>query len=71
MFIHPLPEVSEFIEKLNDSIQAYEPSQSLSRIQRQWFVYVLMGIILSQLATSDFLLPKHWALLHLKNSDPP
>jgi hypothetical protein len=47
MFIHPLPEVSEFIEKLNDSIQAYEPSQSLSRIQRQWFVYVLMGIIVT------------------------
>lgn len=47
MFIHPLPEVSEFIEKLNDSIQLYEPSQSLSRIQRLWLVYVLMGIIVT------------------------
>jgi DDE superfamily endonuclease len=43
----PLPFVSDFIEELAKGLQAHAPNQKLSKIQRGWLGFCLMGIILT------------------------
>ncbi|MES2637786.1 MAG: transposase [Pseudomonadota bacterium] len=55
MFIQPLPEVTQFIDRLNDGIHAHDPKQNLTRTQRLWLSCVLMGIIVTgQLCWASF-----------------
>jgi len=45
MFIkEPLPFVSQFIEELNNGIKERYPNEKLSRIQRLWLGFCIMGI---------------------------
>ena len=43
----PLPFVEEFIEQLNRGLKQYKSDCSLSRLQRYWLGFCLMGIILT------------------------
>jgi hypothetical protein len=43
----PLPFVEEFIDKLNRGLKEYKSECSLTRIQRHWLGFCLMGIILT------------------------
>lgn len=47
MFIQPLPEITRFIDQLNEGIKKYDASQNLTSIQRLWLSCVLMGIIVT------------------------
>ncbi len=43
----PLPFVENFINELDKGLKIYEPKLGLSRIQRGWLGFCLMGIILT------------------------
>jgi hypothetical protein len=43
----PLPFVENFINELDKGLKIYEPELGLSRIQRGWLGFCLMGIILT------------------------
>lgn len=43
----PLPFITEFIDELGKGLQAHDPNQKLSKIQRGWLGFCLMGIILT------------------------
>lgn len=43
----PLPFVEAFISELDNGLTAFNPEQGLSRTQRYWLVFCLMGIILT------------------------
>jgi hypothetical protein len=47
MLIRPLSIVTQFIDELNDSLQALKPEAKLSFIQRTWLRTVLMGIVVT------------------------
>ncbi|NJO18466.1 MAG: transposase [Thioploca sp.] len=47
IFAKPLPFISEFIEQLNQGLQENLPKRKLSRAQRWWLSFCLMGIVLS------------------------
>ena len=47
IFAKPLPFISEFIEQLDQSIQACTPNRKLSRAQRWWQSFCVTGILLS------------------------
>lgn len=44
---NPLPFVEDFINELNQGLKIYQPEMGLSRIQRGWLGFCLMGIILT------------------------
>ena len=44
---NPLPFVEDFINELNQGLKIYQPEMGLSRIQRGWLAFCLMGIILT------------------------
>ena len=44
---NPLPFVADFINELDKGLKIYEPELGLSRIQRRWLGFCLMGIILT------------------------
>jgi hypothetical protein len=43
----PLPFVEDFISELDEGLKIYNPELGLSRIQRGWIAFCLMGIILT------------------------
>ncbi len=43
----PLPFVEEFINELDQGLKIHQPELGLSRIQRGWLGFCLMGIILT------------------------
>jgi len=43
----PLPFVENFINELDQGLKVYKPEWGLSRIQRGWISFCLMGIILT------------------------
>jgi hypothetical protein len=43
----PLPFIEDFINELNKGLKSYKPDGGLSRIQRGWIGFCLMGIILT------------------------
>jgi hypothetical protein len=43
----PLPFIEDFIDELGQGLQAQDPNLKLSRIQRRWLGFCLMGIILT------------------------
>lgn len=43
----PLPFIEDFITQLNEGLQVQQPNLRLSRIQRGWLGFCLMGIILT------------------------
>ncbi len=43
----PLPFIEDFIVQLDAGLQVHEPNRRLSRIQRGWLGFCLMGIILT------------------------
>jgi hypothetical protein len=43
----PLPFVEDFISELDKGLKIYNPELGLSRIQRGWIGFCLMGIILT------------------------
>ena len=43
----PLPFIEDFIGELDNGLQAHQPNLKLSRIQRGWLGFCLMGIILT------------------------
>ena len=43
----PLPFVEEFIEQLNRGLKEYKSDCGLTRLQRYWLGFCLMGIILT------------------------
>jgi SRSO17 transposase len=49
MLILPLPCVTAFVETLNDSLRAVDPTARLTFIQRAWLTTVLMGIIVTDM----------------------
>lgn len=48
MIIQSLPCVTAFIDKLNESLKQVEAQARLSATQRAWFVFVLMGIVVTK-----------------------
>jgi hypothetical protein len=48
MFIKtPLPFVQEFVAELHEALEKYQPGAGLSRLQRYWLSFCLMGILVS------------------------
>ncbi len=47
VFTTPLPFIKEFIDPLDQGIQDYAPTRKLSKAQRWWLSFCLMGILLS------------------------
>ena len=48
MFITtPLPFVTEFVDELHEALGKYQPGAGLSRLQRFWLSFCLMGILIS------------------------
>jgi len=48
MFItSPLPFVQEFVDELHEALEKYQPGAGLSRLQRLWLSFCLMGILIS------------------------
>ena len=47
IFTTPLPFIKEFIDQLDQGIQEYAPTRKLSKVQRGWLSFCLMGILLS------------------------
>ena len=48
MFIKtPLPFVQEFVAELHEALEKYQPGAGLSRLQRSWLSFCLMGILVS------------------------
>ena len=47
IFAKPLPFISEFIEQLNQGLQERSPKRKLSKAQKWWLSFCLMGIVLS------------------------
>ena len=47
IFAKPLPFISEFIEQLNQGLQERSPKRKLSKAQKWWLSFCLMGIMLS------------------------
>ena len=48
MFITtPLPFVQEFVDELHETLVKYQPGAGLSRRQRLWLSFCLMGILVS------------------------
>ncbi len=43
----PLPFIKDFIVQLDEGLQGHHPNRRLSRIQRGWLGFCLMGIILT------------------------
>jgi hypothetical protein len=43
----PLPFVKEYVEELNRVLEELKPGQGLSRIQRKWLTFCLMGIVVT------------------------
>lgn len=48
MFIKtPFPFIQEFVAELHEALEKYQPGAGLSRLQRYWLSFCLMGILLS------------------------
>ncbi|MDY6992815.1 MAG: hypothetical protein SVR94_09465 [Pseudomonadota bacterium] len=47
IFAKPLPFISEFIEQLAQGLQENSPKRKLSKAQKMWLSFCLMGIVLS------------------------
>ncbi len=47
IFHEQLPFIKEFVEKLDQGIQEFKPDYKLSKAQRWWLGYCLIGIVLS------------------------
>jgi len=47
IFTTPLPFIKEFIDQLDQGIRAQAPTRKLSKAQRWWLSFCLMGILLS------------------------
>lgn len=43
----PLPFIQDFVAQLDEGLQVHQPNRRLSRIQRGWIGFCLMGIILT------------------------
>lgn len=43
----PLPFIQDFVAQLDEGLQVHQPNRRLSRIQRGWLGFCLMGIILT------------------------
>jgi hypothetical protein len=43
----PLPFVQEFVAELHEALEKYQPGAGLSRLQRYWLAFCLMGILVS------------------------
>ena len=55
IFAKPLPFISEFIEQLDQGIGECAPNRKLSKGQRWWLSFCLMGILLSgQVCWAEF-----------------
>ena len=55
IFAKPWPFISEFIEQLGQGLQESSPKRKLSRGQRWWLSFCLMGIMLSsQVCWAEF-----------------
>ena len=55
IFAKPLPFISEFIEQLDQGIRECAPNRKLSKGQRWWLSFCLMGILLSgQVCWTEF-----------------
>ena len=55
IFAKPLPFISEFIEQLDQGIRECAPNRKLSKGQRWWLSFCLMGILLSgQVCWAEF-----------------
>ena len=48
MLIHPLPCVTAFVDRVNESLEAMRPGSRLTAIQRAWLGVVLMGIVVTE-----------------------
>jgi hypothetical protein len=48
MLIQAHPCVTLFVEKLNESLSAFDPKAELTRYQRAWLVVVLTGLLVTQ-----------------------
>ena len=47
IFTAPLPFIKGFIDQLDQGIRDYAPRRKLSKAQRWWLSFCLMGILLS------------------------
>jgi hypothetical protein len=47
IFAAPLPFIKEFIDQLDQGLREYAPTRKLSKAQRWWLSFCLMGILLS------------------------
>ena len=47
IFTTPLPFIKEFIDQLDQGIRECAPTRKLSKAQRWWLSFCLMGILLS------------------------
>jgi hypothetical protein len=55
IFAAPLPFIKEFIDQLDQGLREYAPPRKLSKAQRGWLSFCLMGILLSnQVCWAEF-----------------
>lgn len=47
LFEKPLPFIQDYVEKLNEAIQASFPGKKLSRIQKRWLSFCVMSILVT------------------------
>ena len=55
---NPLPFIETYVEGLEEELGKLRPQRKLSRVQKRWLKYCLMGILLTKFSRSQRLVGK-------------